>query len=45
MRPRTFKLTERHVEARNPKSNLALTLTFAFLGLVNGFMGAIPGGI
>jgi hypothetical protein len=42
---RTFKLTERHDEARNPKNNLVLTLAFAFLGLTNGFVGAVPGGI
>ena len=42
---RTFKLTERRDEARKPKNSLVLTLAFAFLGLTNGFVGAVPGGI
>jgi len=42
---RTFKLTERRDEAQDPANNLKLALAFAFLGLTNAFLSAIPGGI
>ncbi|MGE5201197.1 MAG: hypothetical protein ACM3O6_03945 [Acidobacteriota bacterium] len=45
MSRRTFKLTERHDMAQNPRNNFALTLAVAFLGLTNGFLNVIPGGL
>ena len=45
MSRRTFRLTERHDEARNPANNLVLALAVAFVGLANGVLGMIPGGL
>ena len=42
---RTFRLTERQDEARNPANNLVLVIAVAFLGLANGVLGMIPGGL
>jgi len=41
----TLKLTERHYVAQRPVNNLAIALAFAGLGLLNGLLNLIPGGI
>ena len=39
----SFKLTERYDVAQRPVNNLALTLAFAGVGLVNGILPLVLG--
>ncbi len=41
----TLKLTERHDEAARPANNLAVAVAFAGLGLLNGALNLLPGGV
>jgi hypothetical protein len=41
----TLKLTDRHDVAQRPANNLAIALAFAGLGLLNGLLNLIPGGL
>ena len=41
----TLKLTDRHDVAQRPVNNLAIALAFAGLGLLNGVLNLLPGGL
>lgn len=41
----TLKLTDRHDAAQRPANNLAVALAFAGLGLLNGLLNLLPGGL